>query len=306
MWELDYKESWVLKNWCFGTAVLEKTLKSPLDCKEIKPVNSKENQPWIFIGKTDAEAPILWPPDVKIWFIRNGPDAGKDWGKEEQGMTQYEMVRWHHWLNGHEFEQILGDGEGQGSLVCCSTLGHQESETAVQLNNKTKPYPSVFVQIYSPVQHNVLFTRNISPLQYSCLENPNGQTRLAGYCPWRGTKVRHNLSTKQQHLQHLERQDFMWQPCWLCPSSVSVISPAPPSGWLPVLWSVTFCSRLTHFMSTLKLSEQTVTCFPERKEVQGSLGDIEGSVPEHQSIVNITIKSAIQNFWLPRLYKSYV
>ena len=106
MWELNYKESWAPKNWCFWTAVLEKTLESPLDCKEIQPVNPKGNQSWIFIGTTDAdaEAPILWPLDVKNWLIWKDPDSGKDWRHEEKGMTEDEVVGWHHWLNGHEFE----------------------------------------------------------------------------------------------------------------------------------------------------------------------------------------------------------
>ena len=128
MWELDHKESWVPKNGCFWTVVLEKTLESPLDCKEMKLVNPKGNQPWIFIGRTDAEAkaPILWPPDVKNWLIRKDPDAGKDWRQEEKGTTEDEMVAWHHWLNGHEFEQALGVGDGQGSLACCSPWGLKE------------------------------------------------------------------------------------------------------------------------------------------------------------------------------------
>ena len=105
MWELDYKESWEPKNWCFWTVMLEKTLESPWDCKEIQAVH-QGNQSWIFIGKTDAEAetPILWPPDVKNWLISKDPDTGKDWRQEEKGMTEDEMVRWHHWLNVHEFE----------------------------------------------------------------------------------------------------------------------------------------------------------------------------------------------------------
>ena len=105
MWEVDYKESWALKNWCFWTVVLEKTLENPLDCKEIKLIVPKGNQSWIFIGRTDAEAetPILWPPDVKNWLYRKDPDAGKDWRREEKGTTEDEMVGWHHWLNGHEF-----------------------------------------------------------------------------------------------------------------------------------------------------------------------------------------------------------
>ena len=124
MWELDYKESWMLKNWCFWTVVLEKTLESPLDCKEIKPVKSKGNQSWIFVGRTEAEAPILWPPDVKSQLIGKDPNAGKDWGQEKE-VTEDEMDRWHHWLNWHEFEQTLGDSEGQGSLECGSPWGHR-------------------------------------------------------------------------------------------------------------------------------------------------------------------------------------
>ena len=105
MWEMDYKESWVPKNWCFWTVVLEKTLESPLDCKEIKPVHPKGNQSWIFIGRTDAEAdaPVLWPPDVKNWLIGKDPDARKDWRQEEKGATEDEMAEWHHQLDGHEF-----------------------------------------------------------------------------------------------------------------------------------------------------------------------------------------------------------
>ena len=106
MWELNHKERWALKNWCFWTVVLEKTLESPLDCKEIQPVHPKGNQSWIFIGRTDAEAeaPILWPPDVKNWLIGKDPDAGKDWRWEEKGTAEDEMVGWYHQLNGHEFE----------------------------------------------------------------------------------------------------------------------------------------------------------------------------------------------------------
>ena len=105
MWELDYKESWALKNWCFGTVVL-KNLESPLDCKEIQPVHPKGNQSWIFIGRTDveAEAPVLWPPDAKSWLTGKDPDSGKDWRWKEKGTTEDEMVGWHHRLNGHEFE----------------------------------------------------------------------------------------------------------------------------------------------------------------------------------------------------------
>ena len=126
MWELDYKEGWAPKNWCFWTVVLEKTLESSLDCKEIQPVHPKGDQSWIFIGRTDAEAetPLLWPPDVKSWSIGKDPDAGKDWRQEEKG-TEDEMVGWHHLLSGHEFGQALGDGQGQGSLACCSPWGYR-------------------------------------------------------------------------------------------------------------------------------------------------------------------------------------
>ena len=122
MWELDHKESWALKSWYFQTVMLEKTLESPLDCKEIQPVHPKGNQSWIFIERTDveAEASILWPPDVKSWLIGKDPDAGKYWRQEEKWTTEDEMVGWHHWLNRHEFEQAPRDSEGEGSLACCS------------------------------------------------------------------------------------------------------------------------------------------------------------------------------------------
>ena len=123
-------------NWCFWTVVLEKTLESPLDFKEIKPVNLKGNQSWIFIGRTDAEAEtsILWPPDAKNWLIWKDPDAGKDWRQEEKGATEDEMVGWHHWLDGHELEQDLGVGDGQGSLACYSPWGCKEMDMTERLN----------------------------------------------------------------------------------------------------------------------------------------------------------------------------
>ena len=116
-------ESWVLKNRCFWTVVLEKTLESPLDCREIQPVHPKDNQSWIFIGKTDAEAPILWPPDTKDWLIGKDPDAGQDQRQEEKWTTEDEMVGWHHRLDGYAFEQALGVGDGKLSLLCCSSRG---------------------------------------------------------------------------------------------------------------------------------------------------------------------------------------
>ena len=136
MSKLDYKESWTPKIWCFWTVVLEKTLESPLDCKEIQPVHPKGNQSWIFIGRTNAEAetPILWPSDAKKWLIWKDPDAGKDWRREEKGMTKDEMVGWHYWLNAHEFGWTLGVGEGQGSLMCCSPWDRKELDTSEKRN----------------------------------------------------------------------------------------------------------------------------------------------------------------------------
>ena len=135
-WFPDHKESWVLKNWCFWTVVLEKTLESPLDCKEIQPVNPKGNQSWVFIRRTDvgAETSILWPPDVK-WLLGKDPDAGKDWRQEEKRTTEDEMVRWHHWLIGHEFEQALGlvmDREAWCAIV------HGVTKSWTQLSNWTE------------------------------------------------------------------------------------------------------------------------------------------------------------------------
>ena len=138
MWELDHKEALVLNNWCFWTVVLENILESPLDYREIKPVNPKGNQPWMFIGRTDGEAPIFWPPDVKSWLIGEDPDAGEIWGQVEKLPTEGEMVEWHHRLNGHEFEQTPGDSKGQGSLMCCGPWGHKRSDTAEWLNYSNK------------------------------------------------------------------------------------------------------------------------------------------------------------------------
>ena len=137
MWELDHKEDWVPKNRSFWTMVLEKTLESLLDSKEIRSVNPKGNQLWIFLGRNDAEAeaPIHWSPDTKSQLIGKDSDAGKDWRQEEKGTTEDELVGWHHQLNGHEFEQTLGDGEGQGGLTCCSPWSHKESDKTYPLNN---------------------------------------------------------------------------------------------------------------------------------------------------------------------------
>ena len=135
--------------------MLEKTLVSPLDSKKIKSVNPKGNQPWIFIGRTDAEAPILWPPDAKSRLIGKDPDAGKDWMQKEKGVTEDEKVGWHHWLSAHEFEQNLGDGDGQGSLVCSSPWGRKELDTTdwTKLNlNKCPQQDQIKVVSFSPKQ----------------------------------------------------------------------------------------------------------------------------------------------------------
>ena len=143
MWELDHKESWVSKNWCFWTMVLEKSFESPLNCKEIQPVHPKGNQFWIFIGKThvEAEAPIIWPPDAKNWLTWKAPDAGKDWRQAEEGTTEDEMVGRHHQLGGHEFEQAPGNG--QGSLARCSPWDHKEVDMTEPLNRLNWSWESV-------------------------------------------------------------------------------------------------------------------------------------------------------------------
>ena len=136
MWELDYKESWAPKYWCFWTVVLKKTVESPLDCKEIQPVHSEGNQSWIFIERTDAEAEtlILWPPDTNNWLIWKDPDAGEDCRWEEKGTTKDEMVGWHHRLNGHELEETPGVGDGPRSLAFCNSWGRKESDTTERVN----------------------------------------------------------------------------------------------------------------------------------------------------------------------------
>ena len=136
MWELDYKESWVLKNWCFWSVVLEKTLESPLDCKEVQPVHPKGDQSWVFIARTDVETetPTLWPADAKSWLIWKDPNAGKNWRQEDKGTTEDEMVGWYHWVNGHEFGWTLWVGDGQGSLVSCGSWDCKESDMTEWLN----------------------------------------------------------------------------------------------------------------------------------------------------------------------------
>ena len=128
MWELDHKESWAPKNWCFWIVMLEKTLESPLDCTEIQPVLPKEDQSWVFIARTNVEAETLklWPPHAKSWLIGKDPDAGTDWGQEEKGTTEDEMFGWHHRLDGCGSELTPGVGDGPGGLACCGWWGHND------------------------------------------------------------------------------------------------------------------------------------------------------------------------------------
>jgi len=192
--ESDHKEGWVLKNWHFQTSVLEKTVESHLDCKEIQPVNPKWNQSWVFIGRTDAEAaaPILWPPDAKNQLIRKDLDAGRDWRQEEKQTTEDEMVGWHHQLNGREFEKALEDGEGQGSLACYSPWGCKEADMTEQLNNFPSSILDTFwsgglsfwYNIFLPfhIVHGVLVARI---MEWVAISSPNelGFVRTLHYDP---------------------------------------------------------------------------------------------------------------------------
>ena len=149
MWELDNKKGWALKNWCLCTVVLVKTFETPLDCMEIKPINPKINNSEYSLEGLDAEVPVLWPPDVKRWLTGKDPDPGKDW-RQGKGATEDEMVGWHHWLDGCEFDQAPGDGEGQGSMACCSSWGHKKLDTTEELNINNKSYsPVLFKHGYS-------------------------------------------------------------------------------------------------------------------------------------------------------------
>ena len=163
MWELDCEESWAPKNWCFWTVVLEKTLESPLDCKEIQRVHPKGDQSWEFIGKTDAKAetPILWPPHAKSWLIGKDPHAGRDWGQEEKGTTEDEIVGCYHQFNGHEFEWTSGVGNGQGGLACCDLWGRKESDMT-ELLNWTKT--DLIIKIDSERNHKWMEAKSVSKM----------------------------------------------------------------------------------------------------------------------------------------------
>ena len=188
-------QSWMPKNWRFWTVVLEKTLESPLDGKEIKPVHSKGDQSWMFIGRADTEAPIFWTPDVKNWLIGKDADAGKDW-RQEKGTTEDEMIGWHLRLDAHEFEQALGVGDGRGSLACCSPWGCKELDTIEWLNNfKTfgdLTYWSAFVRCKAEITFFFFAMGhaeswfpdqgwNLCPLHWKLRVLPTGPTREV---PW--------------------------------------------------------------------------------------------------------------------------
>ena len=159
MWELDCEEGWVPKNWCFWTLVLEKTLESPLDCKEIQSVHPKGDQSWVLTGRTDAEAetPILWPPHVKSWLIGKDSDVGRDWGQEEKGMTEDEMAGWDYQLDAHEVEWTLGVGDGQGSVACCDSWGCKESDMTERLNWITLQYCGGFCCTFTWSSHGCIW-----------------------------------------------------------------------------------------------------------------------------------------------------
>ena len=158
MWELDCEEGWEPKNWCFWTVMLEKTLESPLDFKEFQPVHSEGDQPWDFFWRNDAtaETPVLWPPHVKSWLIGKHPDARRDWGQEEKGMTEDKVAGWHHWLDGRESEWTPGVGDGQGGLACCYSWGLKVSDMTEWLNWLTELKPSL-QETYMSLYYGLFF-----------------------------------------------------------------------------------------------------------------------------------------------------
>ena len=199
MWELDHKEVWVPKNWCFWTVVLNKTLESPLNCKEIKWVNSKENQTWIFIGRTDAkgEALILWPPDWKSPLIEKTLMLGKIEGKRRRGGQRMRWLGQHHWFNGHEFEQTPGDTEEQGSLAYCSPWGRQELDMTERLNWTEHNAYSVF-------HSHVIF--------YYCLHYLHKSPTVSSFkfWPWLGIIHRHGLFGYKSHISNRLKELIHW------------------------------------------------------------------------------------------------
>ena len=183
MWELHCEEGWAPKNWCVWTVVLEKTLESPLDCKEIQPVHFKGDQPWVFFGRNDAKAetPVLWPPHEKNWLIGKDSVAGRDWGQEERGTTEDEMAGWHHRLDGRESEWTPGVGDGQWGLACCDSWGHKESDTTEWLN-WTEDYKGCGFQQQCQ-QRNQFQDFPGDP----AVKTLNSQCRRSGFSPWSGS-----------------------------------------------------------------------------------------------------------------------
>ena len=163
MWKLECKESWAPKNWCFWTVVLEKTLESPFNCKEIQPVHPKGDQSWVFIGWPDVEAetPVFWPPDSESWLIWKDPDAGKDWGQDAKGMTEDEIVGWHYWHNGHGCGWTLGVGDGQGGLACCSSWACKDLDMTEQLKWTELNWINVICIYMYKVMHVYIFDKTI-------------------------------------------------------------------------------------------------------------------------------------------------
>ena len=187
MWESDCEESWVPKNWCFWTVVLEKTLESPLDCKEIHPVHPKGDQCWVFIGRSDieAETPILWPPDTKSWLIWKDPDAGKDWRREEKGMTENEMVWWHHQLNGHGFGWTPGVGDGQVGLACYTVHGVTKSwhDWGTELNSDPDAWEDWAQEAKRAREHGIVeWHHQLSAHEYEQTHGDSEERGCLGCC----------------------------------------------------------------------------------------------------------------------------
>ena len=206
MSELGHKEGWVLQNWCFWTVLLEKTLESSLDTKEIQPVNPKGNQPWIFIGRTDAEAEalVLWPPDIKSSLTGKDPDSGKNW-RQEKGATEEEMVGWHHRLNGYECEQTPGDSEGQESLASCSPWGSKESDTTKQLTFK--------YLFFSNLQHDLTacsLESGRSGYKFLCFHLLTPYPCIVTYPLWTSVKWGSRLPS---YLTREFEHQVQWSPC---------------------------------------------------------------------------------------------
>ena len=221
MWELNCKESWVAKNWFFWTVVLEKTVENSLDCKEIKPVNPKGDQSWVFIGRTDAEAetPIIWPLHVKSWLTGKDPDAGRDWGQGEKAMTEDEMARWHHQLDGHEFGWTPEVGDGQGGLACCNSWSCKESDTTEWLNWTEPGIPRV--NPYSFSLHFFFIQSHRCTVQFSSVTQLCLTLCDPMDCSMPGFPIHHQLLELIQ--THVHRVGDAIQP------SHPLSSPSPPA-----------------------------------------------------------------------------